>query len=69
MYMVMSIKKEIEVEVNFLGHRKTGTLPLSQMYDGCCGVLMIFKTKKAAKAYAGNKFLIVEVKEVANATA
>jgi hypothetical protein len=50
-YLNMALKEKCSVE--FAWNKGVSIdLPCSQMADGCIGVLLVFKSKKSARAYS-----------------
>ena len=62
MWVVNAMKEEMEVQLKIplLGIEKEHALPAAGLADGCVGVLLVFRTKKAAQNYAG-KYPITEM--------
>jgi hypothetical protein len=64
MWVVNAMKEEMEVQLKIplLGVEKKHTLPALGLADGCVGVLLVYRTKKAAQKYAG-KYPITEIED------
>ena len=56
-YVVIGMKETASVSVC----GRIEDLPISQMADGCVGALLVFKSKYAARRYAGKRFEISEI--------
>lgn len=57
MWLALSLKKDATVSV--LGQEKI--LPLSEIADGCCGVLLAFDTREQAVEYVGDGGSIIQI--------
>ena len=62
--MWLGTKMKTEIGVSMLG--MVTQLPISDVADGCCGCILVFRTKKQAVKYCGKEAELIKVREGAD---